>query len=523
MNTLVILVFCLPIYASLFLLFPKANRLVWEAAIPGYNLYIWLKITKQPWWWIFLLLFPGVNFLMIMIMSANLANAFNQRKSSDNIFAFFLPFVFLPLLAMNKSATYVGPEDTKDKKKSAATEWRDAILFAIVAASIIRTYVFEAYTIPTGSMEKSLLIGDFLFVSKVAYGPKSPQTPLAIPFVHHTLPFINSKSYTEILKLPYFRLPGIGNIERNDVVVFNFPAGDTVILEQQDRSYEDVVREYAVRFRMRDRSAGKKEMTNGYYESLSRDYLWSNTDISIRPVDKRENYVKRCVAIAGDTLKIESGILYVNGETAYIPPKMQYKYYIKTNDWLNQKRMKQDYNINFADLQKVGGSSGYIIPLTLESQKKMRSFSRVVDIAPHINKSTSDPMNRVFPNEEGYNYNEDFFGPLWVPQAGVTVPISAETIAPYKRIIGTYEGNDLKIVKGVVYINGEEATEYTFKMNYYWLMGDNRHNSLDSRFWGFVPEDHVVGKASFIWLSLDQDLGLTEGKIRWDRMFTWIE
>ena len=185
--------------------------------------------------------------------------------------------------------------------------------------------------------------------------------------------------------------------------------------------------------------------------------------------------------------------------------------------------MKQDYNINFADLQKVGGSSGYIIPLTLESQKKMRSFSRVVDIAPHINKSTSDPMNRVFPNEEGYNYNEDFFGPLWVPQAGVTVPISAETIAPYKRIIGTYEGNDLKIVKGVVYINGEEATEYTFKMNYYWLMGDNRHNSLDSRFWGFVPEDHVVGKASFIWLSLDQDLGLTEGKIRWDRMFTWIE
>lgn len=523
MNTLVILIFCLPIYLALFLLFPKAGRQTWEAAIPGYNLFIWLKITKKPWWWIFLLLFPGVNFLMIMIMSVNLASAFNYRKSSDTYFAFFLPFVFLPKIAFDKKTSFVGPLDPSEIKKTAAKEWRDAILFAIVAASIIRTYVFEAYTIPTGSMEKSLLIGDFLFVSKVAYGPKSPQTPLAIPFVHHTLPIFNTKSYTEILKLPYLRLPGFGEIERNDVVVFNFPAGDTVILDQQDRSYEDIVREFAFRFKMRDQNAGQKLMTDKQYDKLSRDYLWNNTEIAVRPVDKRENYVKRCVAIAGDTISIKSGVLYVNGEIGYIPPKMQYKYYVKTKDWLNQKRMKEEFDINYADLQKVGGTPGYIIPLTLEGQEKMKEFPTVTDIAPHINKGFNDPMNRVFPNDSKYQYNEDNFGPLWIPEEGVTIPISVENIAPYIRIIRTYEGNRLKIVGDVVYINDEPATEYTFKMNYYWLMGDNRHNSLDSRFWGFVPEDHVVGKASFIWLSLDQDLGLTEGKIRWDRMFTWIE
>lgn len=522
MSTIVILVFCLPIYLSLFILLPKAGRPIWEAAIPGYNLFIWLKITKKPWWWIFLLIFPGVNFLMVMIMSVNLANAFGKRKSTDTYFAFFLPFVFLPLLALNKKAEFIGPEDTSGKKKSGATEWRDAILFAIVAASIIRTYVFEAYTIPTGSMEKSLLIGDFLFVSKVAYGPKSPQTPLAIPFVHHTLPFFNSKSYTEILKLPYFRLPGLGSVERNDVVVFNFPAGDTVILDMQDRSYEDIVREVSWEFRRKDLQAGKKQLSAGQYDKIARDFLWNNKEIAVRPVDKRENYVKRCVAIAGDTIKIESGILKVNGEIAYVPPKMQYKYYVRTKDWLNQKRMKEKFDINFADLQKIGGTPGYIIPLTIEGVKEMKAFSPVIAVEPHLNER-GDPLNRVFPNAPGYDYNEDNFGPLWIPKAGVTVSISPSNIAPYRRIIGTYEGNSLKVTKDQVIINGEPASEYTFKMNYYWLMGDNRHNSLDSRFWGFVPEDHIVGKASFIWLSLDADLGLTDGKIRWNRMFSWIE
>ena len=522
MNALVIVIFCLPIYISLLMLFPKANRPTWEAAIPGYNLFIWLKITKKPWWWIFLLIFPGVNFLMVMIMSVNLANAFNQRKSSDTYLAFFLPFVYLPKLAFDKNIKFVGPEDVSDKKKSGSTEWRDAILFAIVAASIIRTYVFEAYTIPTGSMEKSLLIGDFLFVSKVAYGPKSPQTPLAIPFVHHTIPFLNSKSYTEILNLPYFRLPGFGSVERNDVVVFNFPAGDTVILDMQDRSYEDIVREITFQYRRNDLQAGNKQLSAEQYDREARDAIWKNKEMSIRPVDKRENYVKRCVAIAGDTIRIENGVLYVNGEIAYIPPRMQYKYYVRTKDWLNQNRMKSSFDINYADLQKVGGTPGYVIPLTIESYKKMEKFPTVIDLEPYLKKG-GDPTNRVFPNNKNYKYSEDNFGPLWIPKAGVTVPVSPENIAPFVRIINTYEGNTLKIADNQVFINGKAVTEYTFKMNYYWLMGDNRHNSLDSRFWGFVPEDHIVGKASFIWLSLDQDLGITEGKIRWNRMFTWIE
>mgnify|MGYP000223793539 CR=1 FL=1 len=386
----------------------------------------------------------------------------------------------------------------------------------------IRTYVFEAYTIPTGSMEKSLLIGDFLFVSKVAYGPKSPQTPLAIPFVHHTIPILNSKSYTEILTLPYLRLPGFGSIERNDVVVFNFPAGDTVILDMQDRSYEDIVREVTYQYKRNDLQAGKTLVSDAQYDNEARNAIWKNKEMSIRPVDKRENYVKRCVAIAGDTIRIENGILYVNGTIAYIPPRMQYKYYVQTNDWLNQKRMKASFDINFADLQKVGGTPGYIIPLTIEGCEKMKKFPAVTGMEPYLKKG-ADPTNRVFPNNKKYKYSEDNFGPLWIPKAGVTIPISPENIAPFVRIINTYEGNTLKVTGNEVFINGKAVTEYTFKMNYYWLMGDNRHNSLDSRFWGFVPEDHVVGKASFIWLSLDQDLGLMDGKIRWDRMFTWIE
>lgn len=524
MNLPIAIIIIVLMHAGLFLLFPKAGRKNWEALVPGYNLYVWLQIIKKPWWWLILLIFPGVNILMVMIMSSILAQTFGKRDAMATGLSFFLPFAYLPLLGFDKKLEFLGPIEKKDQKKNVMIEWRDAILFAIVAASIIRTYVFEAYTIPTSSMEKSLLIGDYLFVSKMAYGPKTPQTPLAIPFVHHSMPGGTTPSYLEWIKLPYFRLPGYKSVERNDVVVFNFPAGDTVLVAEQNRSYEQILREAAYELKHRDIIQKKELLTDGAYLKMGRDLIQNNYEITIRPVDKRENYVKRCVAEAGDTLEIKKGILYINGEQAYMPPQMQYSYALRTNDWLNQKTMKQKFDINFQDLQKIGGTNGYVVPLTFEAYKNIKEFPAVAKAVINLNNGgLPDPTNRVFPNDKQYEWTHDNFGPLYVPKAGETVELNMKELPKYRRIIQAYEGNDLMINDGEIFINGEKAKTYTFKMNYYFMMGDNRHNSLDSRFWGFVPEDHIVGKASFVWLSLDQDLSLSDGKIRWSRIFNWIE
>jgi signal peptidase I len=523
MNNLFLWVSLGAIYVALIFLFPRMGRTTREALIPGYNVFVWIKALQKPWWWIVLCLFPGVNLIMLMILSTNTAHYFGKRDTAATAISFFLPFLYLPWLATQKQLPFTGPIDRTHKPKNGMEEWRDAIVFAVVAASLIRIYFFEAYTIPTGSMEKSLLIGDYLFVSKVAYGPKAPETPLAIPFVHHSLPSTNIPSFTEIVKFPYFRFPGFSDVERNDVVVFNFPAGDTVLVQEQARAYEQIVREAAFELKRRDRETGKETLSPGQYEAMARDYILSRFDIAVRPVDKRENYVKRCVGVAGDTLQVKSGILYINGVPAYVPPKFQYKYYVKTRDWLNQKTMKQKFDINFQDLQKVGGTPGYIIPLTLDAYKGLSSFNAVEDIEPHVNKGGyTDPTYRIFPNAPGFDWTEDYFGPLWIPKKGSTITLTKEELPKYRRIITAYEHNTLEIKGDDIIINGEKADTYTFKMNYYFMMGDNRHNSLDSRFWGFVPEDHVVGKASFIWLSLDEDLGLTEGKIRWSRIFNRI-
>jgi len=509
---------------GLYLMFEKAGRKGWEALIPGYSLWVWLKIIEKPWWWLILLLFPGVNLLMLMVMSFNLAYGFNKRSTYDTYMSFVFPFIYLPMLGLSKEPlTFVGFEDQK-KKAGIAVEWRDAIIFAVVAASIIRTYVFEAYTIPTPSMEKSLLVGDYLFVSKMAYGPKTPQTPLAIPFVHHTIPILNMKSYTEWLSLPMIRIPGFGDVERNDVVVFNFPAGDTVILEHQNRSYSEIVREVALEHKMRDSQEGKKVKSDGYYDNVGRDFVWDNMNVVVRPVDKRENYVKRCVAIPGDVITIVDGELSISDEKAFTPAEMQYNYNISTKSGLNRKKMKEKYGISYADQQKIKGANEVKIPLTSDTKEKLSSFVAVNDIKKDIIPLNSlDTTHAVFPNSKFYHWSRDNFGPLKVPAKGETIQLNIAELPKYSRIIGAYEGNDLTVKDDKIFINGEETAEYTFKMNYYFLMGDNRHNSLDSRFWGFVPEDHVVGKASFIWFSSDPELGLSEGKIRWSRIFSWID
>lgn len=359
-------------------------------------------------------------------------------------------------------------------KKGFFREWFDAIIFAVVAATIIRLFLIEAYTIPTSSMEKSLLIGDFLFVSKVSYGPRLPNTPIAFPFAHHTMPLIGGKSYSEAVKLPYYRLPGLGRIENNDVVVFNYPMED------------------------------------------------------FRPVDKRENYIKRCVGIPGDTLEVREGVLFINGTQAEMPPKMQFSYNVKTDgSGFNPKVLRK---LDITEGGRTSNDGDFALTMTDEAVAQVGKFNNVKNIEAAVARK-GDYAEYIFPNSDmtmqsnkgrKFFWNVDNFGPIWIPKKGETVKLTPELLPLYERAITLYEGNELRLEDGLVFINGVETTEYTFQMDYYFMMGDNRHNSADSRFWGFVPEDHIVGKAVFIWLSLDNAATSFAERVRWGRIFNII-
>ncbi|GAA0544241.1 signal peptidase I [Chitinophaga japonensis] len=376
-------------------------------------------------------------------------------------------------------------------KKSKFREWLDAGVFAIIAATLIRTFIFEAYCIPSGSMERTLLVNDYLFVSKVSYGPRIPMTPLAVPLVHNKMPLTDyTPSYSTAVQWPYMRLPGFTKIHRNDIVVFNLPEGDTVALEvEQISNYYDLVRRQG------------------------RDRVWSRYNVIARPVDKRENIIKRCLAIPGDTLQIRDGVVYINGAPAPVPPEGEMPYWIQTGEeGLNPARLE---DMGVIDPPVAGDSAGlYKYNLTAADVAAIRSFNIVKHIRPELDE-LPDPA--VFPHDTAwYRWTQDNFGPLVIPQKGKTVKINRSNIALYRRIIAVYEGNRLEEKTGAYYINGRPAATYTFKMDYYWMMGDNRHNSLDSRYWGFVPEDHVVGKAWITWLSYD------EKGLRWSRFFKAI-
>ncbi len=351
------------------------------------------------------------------------------------------------------------------QRKSATREWVDAIIFAVIAATIIRTFFIEAYTIPTPSMEKSLLVGDFLFVSKVSYGARVPMTPLSFPFAHHTMPLIGGKSYLEWIKVGYHRLWGFGSIKNNDVVVFNWPA------ENEGR-----------------------------------------------PVDKKENYIKRCIGIAGDSINIVDRNVFINGKQTEFPEHSQFTYHVKTDgNGFNPAILEK------MDIREGGPTSDqgdYAFNLTKEGVDKLHNLNNVKGIDPMI-----DPKGNfedyIFPFDRRFGWNADNFGPLWIPKKGATIKLDSMNIAVYRKAIGEYENNKLEERDGKIFINGQETTEYTFKMDYYFMMGDNRHNSADSRFWGFVPENHIVGKAVFIWMSWDTN-GSFFSKIRWGRLFHTI-
>ena len=426
---------------------------------------------------------------------------------------------------ISKKVNWTPWKTREGKNKGKIAEWFDAIIFAVVAATIIRMFLIEAFTIPTSSMEKSLLVGDYLFVSKISYGPRVPNTPLSFPFAHHTLPMtLNTKSYLEWLEWPYHRLVGVDEIKRGDATVFNFPEGDTVCADQQASSYYSLVRSY-----------GRQQVVNNKMFG----------ELIIRPVDKKENYIKRCVAIAGDTISIIDGQLYINSKVQQKIDNLQYKYFIASSMILGKKFFEkyeisnedrdmsqifldtryQMYDVaNFIQTDTVLGKYNknylYLVPLTVEKVKNLRKNN--FDVVRFIKPKNQVNIDVLPHNEKLAQWNEDNFGPLWIPKTGGKIELTSLNISLYRRAIEVYEQNEFKLVDGKVFINGKETTEYTFKMNYYWLMGDNRHNSADSRFWGFVPEDHVVGKAMFIWMSMDKDKsGLS--KVRWNRIFKVIE
>ena len=559
MSIIVTIILLTAIFIALYKLFPKAGYTAWYAFIPFYNLYIWLKIIEKPWWWLILLLFPGPNILMLMIMTVNMGTVFGYRETKDVILGGFVPFLYMPYWAFTDNPRFIGQIDRVKFPKTGAMEWRDAILFAVVAASIIRTYTFEAFTIPTGSMEKSLLIGDYLFVDKLAYGPKTPLTPMAFPFAHHSLPATNNSipAYLEWITLPFYRLPGYSNIERNDVVVFNFPEGDTVDVEYQaNKSFNSMIREDAFNLMYNDFTAKKPIKSDQEYKQIARKKILKQRSFTIRPVDKRENYIKRCVAIPGDEIQVIDGILHIDGKKAFMADEMQYAYFVQFKNSFNMNTknkmwLKKEFNVNLADaIQLNQESTLFRIPLTAEMRTKLESSAKVANIKRSINKKDSfnfidklitrntygpeflaylekehnfSPRYPYYPNIKEYNWTEDNFGPLVIPAEGMTMELTVETLPLYSRPISVYEGNKLEVKDGKIFINDQETTSYTFKMNYYWLMGDNRHNSADSRFWGFVPADHVVGKASFVWLSIDPELSSSDGKFRWNKMFRLVK
>jgi len=600
--------------------FPKAGRKSWEALIPGYNYFVMFKITCDKPFWSLLMLFPGVHLIMLATANVSYFRRFGYYSFTDTLQGILFPYLLMYKVTQEQAV--FGPEtnwsnsrDTEIRKwgdhivlflclpvighvialaigavtreqpgvKSRVKEWGDSILFALVAASIIRTYVFEPFQIPTGSMEKTLLVGDFLFVNKLAYGPKVPVTPLSYPLVHNTVPWVNIKSYTTLEKGSYTRLPGFGKVNRNDVIVFNYPSGDTAVYDPRmpdglmGHDYHGIVNEEASyqfnssaengqKYRELNDKLIKQGKSKSEADSLTNDIFYryfietswkwkqlareklargefpgepngmTHGGLIYRPVDKRENYIKRCVGIPGDKLKIVNSVLYVNGKSAYVSSQQCLKYKIEKTKvtFPNPEEMFSRYGLENDPSEaridfETRDQTYYFFNLSKSEKSKIEKDFKVkleIDVTLQYSKSKDYKPNvgelidniRTFPKDFYVNNNVTNFEEFQVPFKGKVVDFRKENIAYYRRIITAYEGHKLEEKKDGIFIDGKKTTTYKIQMNYYWLMGDNRYNSADSRIWGFVPEDHVVGRASLVWFSKSAYMG-----IRWERLFKLIK
>lgn len=470
----IVLVLLVPVYIGYYMLFEKAGRKGWEGIIPVYNYIVMLKMVNRPWWWIFYLAIPLIGEFIALGVYREFLKSFGKSSLGEFIIAILLGPIYLLYIGFNKDVKYVGPP-SHESAKDAVQEWSEAIGFAVIAATLIRWLIMEAYTIPTPSMENSLLVGDFLFVSKFHYGTRTPMTPLQVPLTHQKIWFTDIPSYTKAVQLPQYRLPGISHIKREDVVVFNVPP------------------------------------------------KWLNDGIDY-PVDLKTNYIKRCVGVAGDVIEIKDKQVYANGTALKNPPKMRYSYRVVTKEYISEKNLEK-LGIDQDDVgyvtQPEQNKVEYMLHLDSAKAVELKSIPYITSVDPFPAQTGRDPD--IFSKSRYAPWNRDNFGPLTIPKEGMTIQVNDSTLALYGETIVQYDHNkDAKIEGGKLLIDGQEKTEYTFNQNYYFMMGDNRHDSLDSRFWGFVPEDHIVGKAFFIWLSLDKNAGFFN-KIRWSRFFDLIE
>lgn len=499
-------------------LFAKAGVDPSKAYIPFYNTWVMQEITQRPKHWVFWQFIPVIGWFITPGIFIEFAKVFGKFSFWHHTLAALVPFIYFPWLAAQKDTKFIGPEAVKKHKKPGWREWVDAAIFAVVAATLIRAFIFEAYVIPSGSMEKTLLVNDFLFVSKLSYGPRVPNTPLSVPFVHNYMPFGSKwKSYTTAIEIPYVRWFASAP-KRNDVVVFNFPAGDTVINLPDYQSkipYYDVIR-----------AEGRGDIAKGRAIVLSDPFKYP---LAVHPVDKTDNYIKRCIAVAGDLVEVRGGEVYVNGTKAPVPPKSQYEYEVQFKPGIqpNADLMKEEYNIT-----EIIGSPGsttpntynMIIPYDMTQKLQQQPFLAAPlkiyneEYGSLVGSAFSLPTSgNVFPQDTTYyKWTEDNYGPIWIPKKGASLQLNDSTYVLYQRAIRVYENNQFETRDHKFYLNGKEVTSYTFKMDYYWMMGDNRHGSQDSRFWGFVPEDRVVGKAWMIWFSYD-------GAPRWKRLFNIVK
>ena len=510
-------------------LYKAAGFNFWQALIPVYNAYVLMQIIRRPKWWVLLLFIPTINLIIFAVIWVETLRSFGWNSTKNTMLVIVSAGLYIYALNYSDNPKYIPNRSLKPKTSFGETI--SSILFAIVAATIVHNYVIQPYIIPTGSLEKSLLIGDFLFVSKFHYGARVPMTAISLPMVHDTIPLLKIRSYLKKPQLPYLRLPGVKKIKRNEIVVFSWPA--------------DTVRQFFVKEKRVD-----------------------------KPIDKKSNYVKRCLGIPGDTLEILNGFVYTNGSKNILPDraKVQYTHYAYSQKGVSSRKLSSkgysDYTRTYKienisettykqilpyiigregntieDFRVITGSKGLPteliyktglkvseilkikkeITLTLREAENLRKVQGIDSVVRRINQ-VKVPNEAFFPNKVPFDWNEDNFGPIVIPKTGMTVDLNQKNLSIYKKIIGEYEGNILELNQQGVKINGEYSSKYTFKKDYYWMMGDNRHKSEDSRFWGFVPDDHIVGKPVFIWFSIKGiNDGIKNWKVRWNRVFTTVD